>query len=199
MEAPAGQPLTSRFFEHTYPRRETLMVRQSLLTALTVSLMLCLPLADSWGRGFGGGGHGGGGGGGGFGGGAGRSPGGGGGGGGGGFGGGGSAGEQVAVQVAVGGGRWSWLRRWSGARCGWLRRRWRICRRRRWTWTVVRVDLAEASGVERVRRTRCGGTRWRQDGRRAVLADRVAVPGAGGFGQGGLGRVRRPRFARSGR
>ena len=39
------------------------MVRQSLLTALTLSLMLCLPLADCWGRGFGGGGRGGGGGG----------------------------------------------------------------------------------------------------------------------------------------
>ncbi|MBN2294372.1 MAG: protocadherin [Pirellulales bacterium] len=31
------------------------MARQSLLIALTVSLMLCLPLADCWGRGFGGG------------------------------------------------------------------------------------------------------------------------------------------------
>ncbi len=52
------------------------MVRQTLLTGLTVSLLLCLPLSDSWGRGFGGGGGRGGAGGGGLGGGAGRSPGG---------------------------------------------------------------------------------------------------------------------------
>ena len=32
------------------------MVRRSLLAVLTVSLMLCLPQTDSWGRGFGGGG-----------------------------------------------------------------------------------------------------------------------------------------------
>ena len=70
------------------------MVRQTLLTVLTLSAMLCLPLAESWGRGFGGGGRGGagggfgGGGGGGFGGGAGHSPGGAGGGFGGGAGGG---------------------------------------------------------------------------------------------------------------
>ncbi len=43
------------------------MARQSLLTALTVSLMLFLSLADCWGRGFGGGGRGGGAGGGGLG------------------------------------------------------------------------------------------------------------------------------------
>ena len=35
------------------------MVRKSLLAGFMVSLMLCLPLSDSWGRGFGGGGGGG--------------------------------------------------------------------------------------------------------------------------------------------
>ena len=147
------------------------MVRQSFLTALTVSLMLCLPLADSWGRGFGGGGGRGGGGGGGFGGGGGRSV------------------ASVAVEVAwrcgggaggSAGGLWRW---WHG--------RWRLQAESLADWGAGRTLVASARS-ERISAVASGASGRPVD--RVLRAPVVAGRAASGFGgparRCGSGRIR---------
>ena len=148
------------------------MVRQTLLTALTVSLMLCLPLADSYGRGFGGGGRGGGGGGG---------------------------GGRRWRRFGGGGRRRIWrrrLRRRRRTQPGRLRRR-RVRRRRRSRSpggfggggfggggrSPVTDSAPGGFGRSGLRWTRCRRTGWRQDGWQAVSVDSVAARERVDFGQ----------------
>ena len=162
------------------------MVRPLFLTALTIGLMLSLPLADCWGRG----GRGGGGGGGGFGGGASRGGGGGFGGGGGASGGGGGGGGRVR--------RWmQWRRRCESRRQRWIRRRcgWQVD-------SAVRVpaDSAVQVPVDSAVQVRGGfGGAGAADSAVRVPVDSAVArcrwirrrAGAGGFGGCGCRWIRR--------